>query len=232
NGPAGVFEDIFPQLIGFKDITGPSLQTFLNKPKGKKRREMLTNHDEVRKWYDLSAESGHPWVIAIDEPWFGKKRPENLVDVLRKEVIWGGALAGGHMEFYAGSDDVKHIPYRSYEDCWTAMGHAAKFMNENLAMEIAGMKPNDDLAVGEDNWAMADEGKTYLLYLKNGGEAKVDLSGSPDMEFSVQWFNPRDGGNLIKGTPAIVDGAPESLSLGNPPDSIEEDWVVLLKATR
>ncbi|MGJ8639862.1 MAG: DUF5060 domain-containing protein [Opitutaceae bacterium] len=228
NGPGGVFDNIFPQLVGFETITGPSLQTYLSKPK-RKQIEVLSNHDEVRKWYDLSAQSGHPWVVAVDEPWFGK-RPTGLVDILRKEVIWGAILAGGHMEFYAGKDDVKHIDYRSYEGCWKVMGHAATFMNANLAKEMSSLKPNDDLALGDDNWAMADEGTTYLLYLKNGGEAKVDLSGAVDQAFTVHWYDPRAGGDLIKGSPSFVTGGSESVSLGNPPNSIEEDWVVLLKA--
>ena len=135
----------------------------------------------MKEWYDKSATSGHKWVVAVDEPWWGK-RPKDLVTVLRKEVIWGAIMAGGHMEFYAGSDDVKHIEYASYEDCWTPMGHAAKFMNENLAKEIVNMKPNDDLAIGEHNWALANEGQTYLLYLKSGGEAIVDLSGAAGSE--------------------------------------------------
>lgn len=229
NGPAGIFDDIFPQLIGFEDITGPSLQTFLSKPNRKKKFEVLSNHDEVRKWYDLSAEGGHPWVVAIDEPWFGK-RPDGLVDILRKEVIWGAALAGGHMEFYAGNDDVKHIDYRSYEDCWVAAGRAADFMNANLAGKIAEMKPDDDLAIGDDNWAMAKQGETYLIYLKNGGEGRVDLSGAADREFSVHWYDPRGSGDMIEGSPARVSGGGEITSIGNPPDSVEEDWVVLLKA--
>ncbi|MGJ8643795.1 MAG: DUF5060 domain-containing protein [Luteolibacter sp.] len=228
NGPGGVFDDIFPQLVGFEDITGPSLQTYLSKPKGKKGLAMLSNHDEVRKWYDLSAESGHQWVIAVDEPWFGG-RPEGLVDLIRKDVVWGAATAGGQMEFYTGKDDVKHIDYRTYEDCWRVMGHAANFMNENLAKEVAEMKPNDDLAIGEENWALADDGKTYLLYFNNGGEAIVDLSAAKDQEFSVQWFDPRGGGGLINGVPVTVSGGSGSVSLGNPPNSIKEDWVVLLK---
>jgi hypothetical protein len=136
------------------------------------------------------------------------------------------------MEFYAGNDDVKHIDYRSYDDCWEPVGHAARFMNENLAKEIADMKPNDDLVVGEDNRAMANEGETYLLYLKNGGEAIVDLSGAENQKFSVQWFNPRTGGDLIAGSPAIVKGGAQKVSLGAPPNSAGQDWVVLLKARR
>ena len=223
NGPAGKFADIFPQLIGYEDITGPSLQTYLINPK------LQSNHEEVKEWYDKSANSGHKWVVSVDEPWWGK-RPRDLVDVLRKEVVWGAILAGGHMEFYAGRDDVKHIDYASYEDCWKPMGYAAKFMNENLAKEIVNMKPNDALAIGEKNWALADEGQTYLLYLKNGGEATVDLSGAKDQTFSVQWYNPRSGGELIDGTPGTVNGGSEKASLGVPPNTIDQDWVVLLRA--
>ena len=222
NGPAGKFADIFPELLGYQDLTGPSLQTFLVS------RRYQSNHDEVREWYHRSAESGHKWVVAIDEPWWGK-RPEGLVDILRKEVIWGALMAGGHMEFYAGKDDVKHIDYHLYDDCWQAMGHAATFMNGNLAKEIADMKPNDDLALGEDNWALANKGTNYLLYLKNGGEAKVDLSAAKGGTFSVQWFDPRSGGDLIGGSPSLVKGGSKEVSLGSPPDNSGLDWVVLLR---
>ena len=228
NGPGGVFDDIFPQLVGYKDYTGPSLQTYLIKPK--RKAAMLNNHDEVRRWYDQSANSVRKWVVSVDEPWWGR-RPDGLVDTLRKEVVWGALLAGGHMEFYTGRDDVKHIDYRSYEDCWTAMGHAATFMNEHVAKEIADMKPNDDLAIGDDNWAMADVGRTYLLYLKNGGEAFVDLSGADDQTFSVNWFNPRAGGDLTDGPRRTVIGGSASVSLGKPPNSIDQDWAILLKNT-
>ena len=128
------------------------------------------SREEVKEWYDKSANSGHKWVVSVDEPWWGR-RPRALAATLRKEVIWGTILAGGHMEFYTGRDDVKYIDYTSYEDRWKAMGHGAAFMNNNLAKEIADMKPNDDLAIGKNNWAMANEGQTYLLYSKEGGEA-------------------------------------------------------------
>ncbi|MDQ8179568.1 DUF5060 domain-containing protein [Pelagicoccus sp. SDUM812005] len=227
NGPGGVFEDIFPQLLGHKDLTGPSLQTYLVRPE-RKKRVMLSNHEEVRKWVDLSARSGHPWVVSIDEPWWGK-RPEGLVDIIRKEAVWGALMAGGHMEFYTGKDDVLHIDYRRYEDCWKTLGIAARFMNENFAREIAEMEPNDALVVGEDNWALAKEGQTYLLYLKNGGEAKVDLSGAQGKTFTVHWFNPRLGGELIEGMPARVEGGARAVSVGVPPASKNQDWLVVLR---
>ena len=191
-----MFDDIFPQLIGYQPITGPSLQTYLVKRKSKRGQGVLSNHDEVAKWVKLSSSSGHKWVVSIDEPWWGK-RPTGLADILRKEVVWGAALAGGQMEFYAGKDDVKHIEYRTYEDCWTVMGHAAQFMNQHLAKDIANMIPDDDLVMGKDNWAMADQGNVYLLYLKNGGEAKVDLSEAEGQKFSVSWFRPTQWGRVV-----------------------------------
>ena len=133
------------------------------------------------------------------------------------------------MECYTGSADVKHIDYSRFEDCWTAMGHAAKFMNANLARAIVNMKPNDELAIGDDNWAIANEGQTYLLYLRNGGEARVDLSKAGDERFSVRWFNPRTGGDLIDGNPETVSGGGTNVSLGAPPNTSNQDWVVLLK---
>ncbi|EMI43312.1 DUF5060 domain-containing protein [Rhodopirellula sp. SWK7] len=225
NGPGGVFDDIFPQLIGYKDYTGASLQTLLVP---RRNGAMLSNHDEVLKWAKESASSGHKWVVAIDEPWWGR-RSDNLADQVRKDVLWGVLLAGGHMEFYTGRDDVKHIDYATYEDCWKPIGHAAKFMNEHLAKEVADMKPNDALAIGEDNWALAKEGQIYLLYLKNGGEAKVDLSNAAGTTFSVQWFNPRAGGDLIDGSLQTVTGGEAKVSLGTPPNTPGQDWVVLLK---
>jgi len=73
--------------------------------------------------------------------------------------------------------------------------------------------------------------ETTPVYLKNGGEAIVDLSGAKNQELSVQWFNPRTGGNLINGTPGTVTGGSENISLGVAPNTTGEDWVVLLKNT-
>ena len=102
-------------------------------------------------------------------------------------------------------------------------------MNQHLAKDVANMIPNDDPVVGEDNWAMADEGRAYLPYLKNGGEAKVDVSGAQGQKFSVSWFDPRTGGDLIDGSPLTVIGGPKNVLLGMPPNFPESDWVVLLK---
>ena len=49
---------------------------------------------------------------------------------------------------------------------------------------------------------------------------------------SIQWYNPRNGGELIVGTPGTVNGDSENVSLGTPPNTPGQDWVVLLKAVK
>ncbi|MFC1761296.1 DUF5060 domain-containing protein [Planctomycetota bacterium] len=216
NGPADKVEMFYP-LLGHKDFTGPGFQFRLNNQ----------IHDKVKHWYDESEKAGHKWIISVDEPWMGTYKD---IVALRKEAFWGSVMAGGQAEFYLGKFDVKHVDYRDYDDEWKMIGNLVTFMNGNLAKELVKMKPNDALAIGNNNWALAAEGETYLLYLKNGGEAKVDLSGAEDQEFTVQWFNPRSGGHLINGTPGTVSGGGVNVSLGTPPNTAGQDWVVLLKS--
>ena len=47
----------------------------------------------------------------------------------------------------------------------------------------------------------------------------------------MQWFNPRAGGALIDGTVRAAKGGSEKVSLGSPPNTTGDDWVVLLKNT-
>ena len=217
NGPADK-EDMFIPLLGHEGITGPSLQY----------RQNNQIHGKVKRWYDDSEKDGRKWVISVDEPWVSRYRD---IGLLRKEAFWGAVMAGGQSEFYLGKFDVAHVDYRDYDDEWKMIGYQVTFMNEVLSKDLAKLKPNDALAIGDDNWAMANEGQTYLIYLKNGGEVNVDLSNAAGEKFSVQWFNPRAGGDLIDGTPGTVKGGSENVSLGRPPNTTEQDWVVLLENT-
>ncbi|MFG0287409.1 MAG: DUF5060 domain-containing protein, partial [Rhodopirellula sp. JB044] len=231
NGPAGRFDDILPQLIGFEDITGPSLQTFLIAPnKARQSASRLNNHDEVARWVEASEGSGHPWVVSVDEPWWGRE-PKSLADTVRKEAVWGVILAGGHMEFYTGRDDVRHIDYRKYEDCWKAMGNASTFLNQHLADIIADMRPDDDVVSGDGNWAMVKEGQAYLFYLNGDGNAVADLTHATDQTYDVRWLNPRTGREFLEDRHMTVPRESKHVSLGKPPNSTTDDWVLLLRNT-
>ena len=76
-------------------------------------------------------------------------------------------------------------------------------------------------------FAFAKAGEVYLVYLPNGGTSDLDLTGVSG-QFSVSWFDPRNGGALKKGSAASVAGG-KRVSLGAAPNSPEEDWLVVVR---
>jgi len=50
----------------------------------------------------------------------------------------------------------------------------------------------------------------------------------PEGRYTVSWYNPRTGGDLVAGSVAYITG-PGSQSLGSPPSEPEKDWIVLVK---
>ncbi len=76
-------------------------------------------------------------------------------------------------------------------------------------------------------FCFAEEGAVYVVYLPEGGEAALDLSDASG-SFNVQWFDPRNGGRLQRGSERSVRGGGE-VSLGEAPSDPSEDWVVLIR---
>ncbi len=62
------------------------------------------------------------------------------------------------------------------------------------------MNPNNSIT--SNGWCLAGD-SVYVVYLKTGGEAKLNL---PDGKYSVHWYNPREGGALLIGNKTEIDG--------------------------
>ena len=60
-----------------------------------------------------------------------------------------------------------------------------------------------------------------------GGSADLDLSKTRG-RYSVNWYNPRSGGNLQNGTVKTINGE-KKVNIGLPPDSNTEDWLVIIR---
>jgi hypothetical protein len=119
--------------------------------------------------------------------------------------------------------------FRSRNAFWDYCRHALAFFAENdFAFEV--MANHNEFVSGSGdngNRCLAKIGDTYLIQLRAGGLHTLDLSGTTG-SFTVKWFDPRNGGAAIPATDLEGGGI---ASLGSPPASPAEDWIVLVKST-
>lgn len=79
----------------------------------------------------------------------------------------------------------------------------------------------------KDGYCFAKEDVVYAIYLPEDSERSIKLKGG-EGSYSVGWFDPRNGGDLQKGSVETVT-AGRNVELGNPPSEPGKDWVCLLR---
>jgi len=209
-------------------LTGFSLQT--NKP------DFSRVHSQTKNYIDRSVAAGKPWVVACDEPGDAQHAlvtddEDPTHDNARKNALWGNIMAGGAgIEWYFGykhpHSDLTCQDYRSRDAMWDQSRYALEFfkMNQIPFWEMA----SDDTLIGDaDGYCFCKPGEIYVVYLKQGSSAKLNL-GDSVATFSVQWYNPRAGGELQIGSVTLIKG-PGQQSIAFPPAEISEDWVALIE---
>ena len=236
-------EQVYQPLLGQPNvITGVSLQN-----------SWQISHRWTARWVRASAAAGTPWVVAHDEqapaglgvppdPGYqgfkGLDAQGNVIHTLhniRKYTLWGNLMAGGAgVEYYFGyglpHNDLVGEDFRSRDKSWDYAAIALDFMR---AQKIPFWEmSNADVLIGNSanensRWALAKAGDLYLVYLPTGGSADLDLTGVTG-QFSVNWFDPRNGGALKRGSVATV-AAGRQVSLGSAPDNPAEDWLVVVR---
>jgi hypothetical protein len=191
----------------------------------------------TKDYIDRSEDADRPWVVACDEP--GDSRLSLRTDSdpgtshtdARKNALWGNIMAGGAgVEWYFGYDtahsDLTCQDFRSRDSFWDVCRHALQFLDaEDVPFE--NMRNQNSLVSGFGNNAnrcLAKTGDTYLVQLHSGGTHTLNLSGTSG-GFTVKWFNPRTGATVTR--PSVTGGG--SVSLGSPPDTTTQDWIVLLR---
>ena len=70
-------------------------------------------------------------------------------------------------------------------------------------VDLAAMAPRDDLA--STRYCLAQPGSEYIVYLPEGGEVEVDLSGAAG-SFHVEWIHPVEG-TITQGEPVAGGGS-------------------------
>ena len=237
-------EGVYPALLGSQSpFTGASLQMAWN-----------AVHERTLRWVLASAQSNKPWVVANDEqgpanlgvppdPGYagfagkdvqGRDVGYTLHDI-RKHVLWGNLMAGGAgVEYYFGyalpDNDLLAENFRSRDKSWDYGRIAIDFFHSQK-IPFWEMKNADELVgnAKHDNsrYCFAKAGELYLVYLPSGGTTSLDLSNASG-QFTVSWFDPRNGGPLKTGSvPSISGGA--NIALGAAPDNPAEDWLVVVQ---
>ena len=217
--------EIFDQLLGDENLDGPSIQI----------GNMRSSHAETIHWTKASGDAGKQWVVCIDEIGPASRgvdpddREDNNQDTVRAEVLWGNLMAGGGgAEWYFGyknhNNDLGCEDWRSRDRMWDYTNNAIEFFQEHVPFWE--MEPMDEL-VSENAYCLAKNNEVYLVYLPYGGDTYLNLK-NVDTTFSVEWYNPRVGGELTKTVIASINGG-GVVSLGTPPLEAEKDWVILVR---
>jgi hypothetical protein len=219
-------DGILSPLLGHQPLDGLSFQV----------DNLLQVHDEVVKWRQLAIEAGRPWLITMDE--IGQWHTGAVTDIedpgrdsLRHHVLWGSLLAGAAgVEWYFGArhphNDLASEDWRQRENLWTQTRQALKFFEKHLPYWE--MKATPGLLQANHHYTFAKPGKVYAIYLPGQSErVTLDLE-THDGEFQVSWYDPILGGELQTGDTARLKGSGRQ-SLGRPPRSADQDWVVLVK---
>jgi hypothetical protein len=202
---------------------------------------------DIRRWLQRSASEGKPWVVACDEPGnsTASLRPDSNPGTshldARRDALWATIMAGGAgIEFYFGSQyphsDLTCEDFRSRDSFWSYCRHALwLFENHPFPFELlsnhhelvsgTGSEQQSNSGTG-GNRCLARIGDTYLVHLRSGGSHTLNLSAASG-PFTVKWYNPRSGGDLIPADDVEGGGI---ISLGSPPDTPGEDWIVLVES--
>jgi len=219
----------FDDLLGDASrLTGASVQT--HKP------DFSQVHGAVLNWVRKSDAAGKPWVVACDEP--GDASHALITDQedpthndARTNALWGTLMAGGAgVEWYFGykhpQSDLTCQDYRSRDLMWDQCRYALEFFTK-CDVPFWEMSSKDNLTPGQNDYCFHKPGEVYVVYLKSGGSAALDLSDA-EGAFEVRWYDPRHGGPLRRGTVSTVQ-AGSACSLGSAPENADKDWVVLVR---
>lgn len=211
------------EYLGFINIEGPSMQL----------GNIDDVHGETKKWLELSGKSDHPWVVCTDEigqHWKGAL-PDAIDpghDTIRHKVLWGNLMAGGAgVEWYFGysypDSDLDCEDWRSRDILWDQTKTAMDFFQRYLPFPE--MKNADEITNEKDDYCLIKEGEIYVIYMPEGKATDISLQ---EGEYTIHWYNPKTGGDLIQGEVKSVTGNGK-VSTGNPPEVFKKDCVCLIR---
>jgi hypothetical protein len=190
-------------------------------------------HSTVLKWLNLSKESGRQWAISMDEPGGAKHgllpdAEDAKHDSARINSLWGSFLAGAWgNEFYFGYDhphsDLTCEDFRSRDLFWNQCKYLLDFFEINN-IDVT-KTDNYSQLVQKGDYCLAKPGEFYIVFLRKGS-GTINFENQSG-EYSVKWFDPRNGGKMQNGAVKSIKGG-KFENLEGAPSEPQKDWVVLL----
>ena len=220
-------DSLFTLLLGFPPLHGMSIQS----------GDPSKSNEITKTWLDKSKEAGNQWIMCFDElgpHWRGvdpDDRSDNNQDTVRGEVLWGNLMAGGAgVEWYFGyrnhNNDLGCEDWRSRDNVWEFTKHALDFFQSYLPFGEMQSR-NELLESSHGGYCFAKPGQVYAIYLPFARDAELDLSNQAG-NFSIQWYDPRTGGDLQNAERTILVGGTKQ-SIGESPSDSDKDWVAIIR---
>ncbi len=249
-GSWGAHRRVYSSLTGDQSgLTGPSMQTrnyrdahaftlrWIKESREAGKPWAVSYDEQGNGWWGVPADPGfEDWDADLDFETMniGGTGAIATIHEIRKYEMWGHFMAGGFgVELYFGyrspHNDLNAEDFRSREQSWNYARYILEFFRNNdipyWEME------NYNALIGnlkDDNskYCFAKPGEVYLVYLPEGGTTRLDLTDATG-EFSVKWYDPRNGGDLQTGSHDSVTGD-GVVDLGLPPSDQSEDWLVVV----
>jgi hypothetical protein len=217
--------EFYDGILGDENFEATSIQGDMNN----------YNHETITL-RQRSAQAGQKWAIFCDEQ---SEASHGVIpdaddpthDIPRKQGLWGNLMGGGAgVEWYFGHQfphmDINCEDWRSRDIMWNQTRYALDFFQNHLPFWK--MIPSNQLISTKDSFCFAKDGDVYVIYLQNGGSTQLNL-GKSEAQFTVKWYNPRDGGELYDGSIKTVQG-PGKVAIGEAPADTTKDWTVLIRS--
>jgi len=223
------YESFYGPLLGNKDFDITAFQ-------GGNSNMSMANL--IVEWRERSADSGVKLAISFDEP----QKIENDADDEkngypqgRRNKMWPAYMSGAAgFEWYVQADGGGHgldhrlDNFREMRPALNWAGHATRFLSTLPLLEMASDHELAKQSKAGNTYVLTKSGEVYALYNDQSGTGlRLDLTGA-DGTFEVQWFDPRNGGELLDGSVKTVRGG-QVVDLGSAPRETGQDWVCLVR---
>lgn len=210
-------------LLGLPGFEAASIQS-----------KMQTYHPVAIEMRRRTAEAGRRWAIFGDEQASAQvgvmpdaDDPDH--DIPRVQALWGNLLGGGSgCEWYFGYSyphmDLNCEDWRSRDRMWDQTRHALEFFHRYLPFWW--MEPLTDATTGDaPARVFAAKDEIYVVQLVEGGTTQLHVG---EGKYGVQWYDPRQGGELLTGDVTEIAG-PGPQGIGHPPHEQDKDWIALVR---